>query len=392
VTPEGSGSVDGLRVLHLINGEHFGGVSRVLLNYATAPNRAAEVTVGIFFAGPVEGRFRAAGIPTARVRMRGRLDVGAARSVLRLVRETKADIIHTHTVRTTLVARVARILGGPPVVTHIHSPAFHETTHALRNAIVGGGDRVLARWTDRFVPVSRALADGLRRSGIPADRISLVFNGIPVPAPPDRRARDEARRDLGLAASDQVVGMVANFRPRKGAEDLIGAIARLTAARPDLHLLLVGESFRDGGADYGEQLEAAIRARGVESRVHLTGFRSDVARVMGALDLFVLPSLFGEGLPMVLLEAMAAEVASIATRVDGNDEVIEDHRTGLLVPPGDEGALAEAIASLLDDPARRTELAQMGRRSVVERFSVERMTAGIDAAYAAVLRARPTSS
>ena len=120
--------------------------------------------------------------------------------------------------RNALLGRLASIAGGPPVVTHVHSPAFRESTRAMRNAMTGIVDRALARRTRRFVAVSRSLAADLRRLGIGEERIRVVPNGIPLPEPTDADARAAVRDELRLPRNDRVIGMVANFRPRKGTE------------------------------------------------------------------------------------------------------------------------------------------------------------------------------
>src|SRR5690606_17187577 len=128
-----------------------------------------------------------------------------------------------------------------------------------------------------------------------------------------------------------VVGMVANFRPRKGAEVLIDAVGKLADSHSRLRLVLVGEPFREPGGDYGADLRRRATRLGAQDRVRFTGFRADADRLIGSLDLFVLPSLFGEGLPRVLLEAMAAGVPVVSTPVEGIGELIRHEENGLLV-------------------------------------------------------------
>lgn len=372
------------RVLHLINGEYFGGSARVLMNYVESEARRAEVAVGVLFTGELERRLREAGVPTARIAMRGRLDLGAARRVLRLARRFGADIVHTHQVRNTLLARLASVAGGPPVVSHVHSPAFRESTRAVRNLVTGTVDRALAGRTRRFIAVSESLGAELRRLGIPGDRIRVVPNGIPLPVPATAATREALRAELGLPDGEPVIGMVANFRPRKGTEVLIEAVATLAREGRSPRLLLVGEAFREPGRDYAAELAGLARRLGVEERVTFTGFRADPERVIAGLDLFVLPSRFGEGLPMVLLEAMGAGVPVVATPVEGIVEVVDDGRNALLVPPDDGPALATAVGGLLDDPSRREALGAAARETVIARYTADRMADGFEAVYGEV--------
>jgi glycosyltransferase involved in cell wall biosynthesis len=375
-----------LRVLHLINGEYFGGSARVLMNYVESEARRADVAVGVHFEGELEHRLRAAQIETEVIAMRGRLDLAAARSVLRLARRFRADIVHTHQVRNTLLARLAATGGGPPVVTHVHSPAFRESTDAVRNAITGTVDRVLARRTRRFIAVSESLAGELRRLGIRRDRIRVVPNGIPLPAAATGASRAALRTELGLPATEPLIGMVANFRPRKGTEDLLDAAGLLAASGIPVRLVLVGEAFREGARDYAAELRQRAERLQIADRVIFTGFRADPDRVIAGLDAFVLPSRFGEGLPMVLLEAMGAGVPVITTPVEGIVEVVEDGRNGRLVPAEDPASLAAALRGLIEEPSMGVALGEAGRQTVLSRYTSSRMAAGFERVYEEVAR------
>jgi glycosyltransferase involved in cell wall biosynthesis len=255
----------------------------------------------------------------------------------------------------------------------------------MRNLVTGTIDRGLAWRTRRFIAVSRSLADELGRQGIPPRRIRVVANGIPLPAAADAGSRQWLREDLGIGQSDPVIGMVANLRPRKGAELLIRASAQLQSGGRPPTLVLVGEPFRDGSRDYAGELRALGDACGLGARLVMTGFRADVEHILRGLDLFVLPSRFGEGLPMVLLEAMGAALPVVTTPVEGISEVVSDGRDGALVPVDDVDALAAALDGLLADEDRRHRLGQAARTKVAEQYSAEAMTLGIEAVYAEVV-------
>lgn len=376
------------RVLHLINGEYFGGSARVLTNYLAAPNRKAQVFVAVFFDGELRRRLVADGIPTELVPMRNRIDLTAVRSVRRLAKRWSIDLVHTHQIRGALLARLASLAGGPMVVSHVHSPALRESSDRMRNLVTAGIERLLAFRTARFIAVSRSLEAELRRHRIAAERIRVVPNGIDLPTLPTPEQRAEVGREFGLLPGEPLIGMVANFRPRKGAEVLIDAVGRLSQQGLPVRLLLVGQPFRDGSNDYAATLRSLAESTGLSGRVIFTGFRSDVERLVGALDVFVLPSLYGEGMPMVLLEAMGAARAVIATPVEGVTEVVRDERDGLLVPTGDAVALAGALRRLLTDLQLRERLGVAARRTVVAGFTTGAMAAGIDGVYAELMSER----
>jgi phosphatidyl-myo-inositol alpha-mannosyltransferase len=369
------------RVLHLINGEYFGGTARVLVNYLAADARQADVHVAVHFEGELLDRLRDLAIPTELLPMRGRLDLAVARDVARLAERVGADLVHTHQLRNTLLARLASFIGGPPVVTHIHSPAFRESTHAWRNVATGALDRALAMRTSRFIAVSHSLAAELGRLGIDEGRVRVVPNGIPLPVAASPAAREALHAEFGVPRNVPIVGMVAVFRPRKGAELLIEAAAQVHAMDVAMHLLLVGEAFRGEGGDYGAHLRALASRVGLGDRVTFTGFRRDTDRVIAGLDLFALPSRFGEGLPMVLLEAMGAGVPVVTTPVEGIVEVVSDGQNGMLVPADDSSALAQAIARALADPAASNGLGAAGRRTILERHTSDAMARGIESVY-----------
>ena len=371
-----------VRVLHLINGEYFGGSARVLMNYLGSPQRTSDVAVGVLFPGELERRCREMDVRTELLPMAGRLDLRATRSVLRLARSHRADLIHTHQVRNTLLGRLASMVKGRPVVTHVHSPAFRESASVLRNRLSGGVDRVLARRTARFIAVSSSLATELANQGIPRDKIRMVANGIPMPNPPAAGVEGDVRREFGIPTGVSLVGMVANLRPRKGAELLLAATAELARSGFDLHVMLVGQPFREFGRDYGLELRLLVDRLGLGPRVTLTGYRSDIDRLMSAIDVFVLPSLFGEGMPMVLLEAMGMGLPVITTSVEGIPEVVTAGEDGILVPPGDSQALATAIRRLVGDAGLRRRLGSAARRTLIAKFTADRMARGIDEVYA----------
>jgi glycosyltransferase involved in cell wall biosynthesis len=193
-----------------------------------------------------------------------------------------------------------------------------------------------------------------------------------------------------------VVGTVGRLVPVKGHHYLLEAIARLGARRPALHLLLVGDGpLRDDLT--ARATSAGLRVRnagdaGVPSgpegaTVHMLGLRRDVARLLAAMDLFVLPSL-NEGMGRVLVEAMAMELPCIASKVSGVPDVVDDGRTGVLVPPRDPAALVREIGTLIEDPQRARVMGRRGRRKVVPEFSVERMITKLEAVYRELLEAK----
>jgi glycosyltransferase involved in cell wall biosynthesis len=187
------------------------------------------------------------------------------------------------------------------------------------------------------------------------------------------------RRTFGVQAQGLLVGTVGRLHPQKGFASLLAAVARVRERLPAIRLLLVG-----GGA-LRRDLVARAEALGLAEVVIFAGSRGDVPEILAALDLFVLPSLW-EGLPNAVLEAMAAGLPVVATAAGGTPEVVVDGETGLLVPPGDVTALAEAIERLLRDPGLRRKMGEAGRKRVEGHFTIEQTVAQTVALYETLLR------
>jgi glycosyltransferase involved in cell wall biosynthesis len=185
---------------------------------------------------------------------------------------------------------------------------------------------------------------------------------------PDRRDSAAVRTSFGFPPAAPVVAVFARLTRIKGVEYFLEAAAMLKARFEEARFLIVGEDFYE---DHRAGLEALARTLGLDSRVVFAGFREDVPDLLREVAVSVLPSLGGEGLPNVVLEAMAAGVPVVATRVGGTPELIEDGIQGLLVPPRDPGALALAIGSLLAEPRRRRSMGQAGRERAGKEFSIE---------------------
>jgi len=218
--------------------------------------------------------------------------------------------------------------------------------------------------------------------GIRADKIVTIWNGIDVERydPPDAAQRRAAiRAHLGLDESCRVVTTIGRLAPQKGQQYLIDAVPAILARVPDAHFLILGEG------PLGESLAAQVESAGLGHAVHLLGVRNDVRDVLLGSDLFVLPSLW-EGLPNVVLEAMAAGLAVVATAVDGTPELVRDGETGVLIPPARPDLLAAAVSDLLADPAHAARLGQAGQQRALAHFSRRRNVQAYLDLYASIGR------
>jgi len=331
-----------------------------------------SLAAGGYWAEPM----RALGVPVHELAARGSADVGRLRRLRQALRAHAPDVLHTVLWSGNSYGRLAAIgLGIPLVIT------------AERNVIERprwqiAVERALDRMTDTYLVNCRAIADGLvRREGLPARKMRVVLNGIDLRTlPPFSTDRAAARAALGFAPARRLVAQVGRLAPQKDWPTFLGAAAEVATAVPDVDFLVVGQ---------GEQradLEALAGRLGLGDRVRFLGLRHDVPALLGAVDVMALTSLY-EGLPNVVIEAMAAGAVAVATDVGGTGELVRHEHTGLLLRPRDVDGTAAAIRRVLDDAALAGRLARAARGFVESALSFETMVANTTAVYGERLEA-----
>ena len=302
-------------------------------------------------------RAREAGIEAVEIPCGGRMDVSTVRRVRELIKRTRAHIVHSHGYKSNLYALAAKGVSSMPLVSTCHN--WTNETAALR--IYGILDRLALRRFDRVFPVSAAVGRKLLNSGISERKVHLVENGVPVSDFCDAAA------SLADISSEQGprIGMVGRLVEQKGFQLVLRAAPHILKRFPTARFIVVGEG------PYREELTGLSRRLGIESSVFFLGQRDDMPGVYRSLDAFVLPSL-NEGMPMTLLEAMAAGIPAIATRVGAVPSVIDDQKTGLLVEPGRIEPLQRALEQLLENPELKLTLGCNGQAWVRAQASIER--------------------
>lgn len=372
---------DTVRVLHLINGEHYSGAERVQdLLALRLPDTGYEVGFACVRPGRFDAERRAQDAPLKCYTMQNKLDFRPAWRIADRVRSGKYQLLHAHTPRTALLGRLAAKLTGVPLVYHVHSPTSRDSTRGWQNWINGLSERWSVRRAERLICVSESLARHMQDAGFPAERIRVVPNGVPRLCVKPRRQPP---------ADTWTLGTVALFRPRKGTEVLIEALACLLAHDVPVRLRLVGPFETP---QYEKQIRSLAQERSVESFIDWVGFTRDVDTELANMDLFVLPSLFGEGLPMVVLEAMAAGVPVIGTDVQGVSEAIRHGQDGIIVRAGDADELARGIRQIVQADFDWSTLSENAVERHAERFSDTAMAAGVARVYDEILSARSATS
>jgi glycosyltransferase involved in cell wall biosynthesis len=299
------------------------------------------------------------------------------RALVRLVEKYQVDVIQTHLLRSLdfLVATLRFRTQRPLVFWTVHNFNFRLRPEQLphfrwlagaKQSVHSWLYRWMAHWVNGFIAVSNDIEAGIEKTiGPVQERIVIISNGVDTrryQVPVDRPA---TRHALGFAEDEALYTVVGTLKEQKGHRYLIEAAAPLVFRTPRLHILIVGDGELRGS------LEAQARAAGIEGNIHFLGNRGDVPAILAASDVFVLPSLW-EGLPMALIEAMASGLPVIATLVSGSQQVVEQGRSGILVPPGAVEPLRQAIEDLLADPVRARLLGKAAQRRIEEAYSARR--------------------
>jgi glycosyltransferase involved in cell wall biosynthesis len=290
------------------------------------------------------------------------------------IRRNRIDVIHTSDrPRDAFAAVVLARMTGARCIVQAHV-AYGDWMSRLLTWSLARANSLIA--------VSQFVKRSLVASGLPADRTYVVLNAIDGHKWQPGRGRDDARRELGIAADSPVVITVCRLFPGKGPGELIQAMAIVRKEQPETTLLVVGHDPSPDGS-YRRELVSLTEDLDLADCVVLTGRRSDVPRLMAAADVFAMPSL-EEPFGLVYLEAMAMQLPVVALETGGTPEVV-DGLSGLLCPPGDRDALAANIVELLSDPDRRARMGEHGRRQVDEWFTIERQGRDIAEVYRSLL-------
>jgi glycosyltransferase involved in cell wall biosynthesis len=353
-----------VRVLFVVNNFVAGGAERHLLELWSRLDRSRfAVEIACFRAhGQFEEAVRALGWPVHDLGIGDRIYAPSGiRGFVRLVHLVlgmRPHVIHGYLFGPNLFAALAGRLARVPVVV-----VAKRNVDAFESRRQIGVQRLAHRLATHVVAVSERVADSSVALGVPRARVTVIPNGVDV----ERFAADGNRApDLGLRPGVPVIGSVGCLAPRKDQRMLLDALARLASEGRDFEVLLIGDGSERAA------LETHARGLGLEPRVHFLGERPDVERLLPRMDVFVLSSR-EEGIPNALLEAMAAGRPAVATAVGGTPEVLEDGRTGWLVPSGDAAALAAVLTRVLADPAEAVRRAQAARADILERRSIDAM-------------------
>ncbi len=326
---------------------------------------------------PLALEARKRGFAVHELRYRRAFDFAAVRRVRRLIAQECAEIVNTHSSKDAWVAGLAALGTRAKVVRtrHLSIPVKPNARNRL----------LYSKLTHRIVTTGEALREQLvRENGFAPERIFSVPTGVDLSAfDPATVNPSTLCADYGLPAESQLIGVVAMLRAMKGHAVLIEAVPRIVTEIPSARFLFFGEAPPESSLP--AQWNARASELGVKDHLQFCGYRDDIPNVLAALDCVVLPSTRDEGVPQSMTQALAMQRPVVATDVGATSEVVRNEETGLLVPPNDAQALAEAIVRVLRHSDEADTRARAGRALVELEFSAGRMAERMEAAYAELL-------
>jgi len=321
-------------------------------------------------------------IPEIGRELSWRNDLVAFVKLVRLLRELRPQIVHTHTSKAGAIGRAAAIVAGVPIRVHTnHGLTFRGYFGPLKSWVVVWTERLLGRFTDRVVAISERQRHEICdvHHVMPHRRCAMIPLGFDLrPFTVSENRRGELRRALGCPDGRQLVGIVGRLVPIKNHEMFLEAAGQILNVRTDVGFVIVGDG------ELRQALERSVHGRALSRHTHFLGWRQDMDAVYADLDVVVLTSIH-EGTPVALIEAMAGGRPVVSTDVGGVSDIVEHEKTGLLVSPGDAEGCAQAVLRLLADPSMRERLGREGRKRVLARYGAQRLVGDIRDLYLELL-------
>lgn len=357
-----------MKICHILDELSIGGLEKTVVQIASGLSGYTHEVWCLNNKGVWAPRLEKLGVRVRALGFSGHVGLGGVFDMAGRMRKEHFDIVHCHGHYPSVTGRAAAILAGVPVRIAHAQGLYYWIKPKDRMRL-----KALSFFTTAFIAVSRAVKKSLVEFvGVNPGRITVIYNSSPDMAAAAARSRQAVRDGLGIGMNDFVVGTVGRFDKRKGYPFVIDAVARFGGGAK---LVMVGDG------PERTRLEELIASKGLKGRVILTGAREDVADHLAAMDCFVQPSVYTEGLPLVLAEAASASLPLVATDVGGNPEIVADGINGFIVKPEDPVVLSEKIAYLMAHPEERREMGRRAREVWKERFSEETMLGGIRKIY-----------
>jgi glycosyltransferase involved in cell wall biosynthesis len=359
-----SAAAPAIGVLHVVLSLDPGGTERLVVQICQRLQPRFRLAVcALDEAGDWAPDLRLRGIDVVPLQRGPGFRPSLGRRIAELTRRYRASVVHCHHYSPFVYGAIAALLRPGLKIVYTEHGRLSDAPPSLKRRVV---NPVLGRLPHAAFAVSHALRGSMIAEGFPAGRLTVIHNGVELAPSFPPLSRRDARALLGLPDHAFVVGTVARLDPVKDLGASIEAVARARASVPGVVLAIVGE-----GGERG-RLEATAAQLGVSDRVRFLGRRDDARRLLPALDVYVNSSI-SEGISLTILEAMAASVPVVATRVGGTPEIVTDGQSGLLVPARRPSALSAALQRFASEPDLRRQLGAEGRATVEQRFTIDGM-------------------
>jgi glycosyltransferase involved in cell wall biosynthesis len=362
-----------MRVLQLISSSGYFGAENVLVHLAKAlvHREHIHVAAGVIknLATPhleIIDECKKEGIATVVFPCRGKIDFNTVHLVRKYILDNKVDIIHSHGYKSNIYSFLSSIGISVKIVATCHNWLGDDPKMRFYTFL----DKILLRRFSFVVPVSTVILDILLQSKVRQEKVGLIHNGIELDRFSKQISSAHLRNELGISEDRVVVGAVGRISSEKGHVHLLNIVEELEKDWPSLTVLIVGDG------DLRQDLQQKFN----RENIVFTGIRNDLPEVYNSMDIFVLPSLT-EGLPMVLLEAMASSLPVVVTDVGEISQVVQEKTTGYIVKAGDEPAMKHALGKLLSDAANRKRMGEEGRVRVKDKYSSSQMAQGYLTVY-----------
>ena len=372
-----------MKIAHLIDAQGGGALTHIFTLCRNLSHNKAEMEVIFFIPGPGQKIAAQLDITSHLIKKKFSLDLALAVKLAQFLKKNKFNLIHTHTINSNFYGRLAGFIARIPVVTTVHSYMIDELSGLETNTrmalLMFRVDMLMSKMTKRFIAVSDGIKRRILEQGVSPSKIDIIKHGIDLPPGKTGSGNLTLKKKLRLKENDMTVAIVGRLVPVKNHQMFLMAAKIVLREIQDLKFVIIGDGILK------KKLQLFCAELGIADKVIFAGWRNDMDAIYKLIDILVLCSTT-ESQGLVLLEAMAHKQAVIATDIDEISKTVIHEQTGLLVPSGDEMALAESIIRLLEKPNFRKCLSESGYEMVKQNFSVQKMINKIVDCYGLVLQ------
>jgi glycosyltransferase involved in cell wall biosynthesis len=372
--------MNNIHILHLIDGLTFGGAETLLRDLAAGlEKRGYRITVGYSTPGPFVQELENKGLVLKRIPRIGLVDPFFMLRMVRLMRSDPPQIVHTHLFKSDFHGRLAARLAGVPVVVS----TLHNNDSWANYWLPGHLYGATAHWADRLIAVSSEVKTyHQNKTGVSLEKMLVIENGVDVSAFADREVEAKnIRNEFGIASEAPLLGIIGRLKPQKDLPTFLLAAKEILCEQPDARFLVVGDG------PLRVELEEQAEKLGLFPALIFTGMRKDIPAILASLNILVISSLW-EGLPVILLEGMAAARPAVSTAVDGILGVAIQNETAILTAPGVPSELAQSCLELIRNPQLAQRMGRAGYERAVSQYSLSAMIDRISALYVELLLAK----